>query len=217
MLGVLAKSVGGMGQGRGKEAVMARTPAPGTRQRILAVAARLFSEGGVRSVGMQRLVDETGLGKSLVYREFAGKDDLVAEWLRESHETWARSVDELLRRHEGDPARQLLAIVEFYHESVLVPTYSGCPFYSTVSEFRDSDHPGRREAVAHLRGLRELLRSLAEAAGSTEPGELADALMLIISGLLTNGSALGPVGPAALAVPTAESIIRRYCARTVTG
>ena len=196
---------------------MARTPAPGTRQRILAVAARLFSEDGVRSVGMQRLVDETGLGKSLVYREFAGKDDLVAQWLRESHDDWARSVDEVLRRHAGDPARQLLALVEFYHEGVLDPAFSGCPFHSTVSEFRDATHPGRREAVAHLRGLRELFRSLAEAAGSAEPGELADALMLIVSGLLTNGSALGSAGPAALAVPTAESIIRRYCAPAVAG
>lgn len=189
---------------------MARKPAPDTRQRILAVASRLFSERGVRTVGMQRLVDETGLGKSLVYREFAGKDDLVAEWLRESDEVRVRSVEAVLRRHEGDPARQLLAVVEFYHESVLDPTFNGCPFYSTVSEFRDPAHPGRREAVAHLRGIRELLGSLAEAAGSAEPGQLADALMLIIGGLLANGSALGPAGPAELAVPTAESVIRRY-------
>jgi hypothetical protein len=102
--------------------------------------------------------------------------------------------------------------VEFYHESVLEPTFSGCQFYSTVGEFRDSTHPGRREAVAHLRGVRELFRSLAEAAGSAESGQLADALMLIVGGLLTNGSALGPAGPVELAVPTAGSLIRQYCA-----
>lgn len=190
---------------------MARTPAPGTRQRILAVASRLFSERGVRTVGMQRLVDETGLGKSLVYREFAGKDDLVAEWLRESHEDWVRSVEEVRLRHDGDPARQLLAIVEYYHESVLDRTFNGCPFYSTVSEFRDPAHPGRREAVAHLKGVRELFRSLAEAAGAAEPGQLADTLMVIIGGLLINGSALGPDGPVEQAVPAAENVIRQYC------
>ena len=38
---------------------MARRQAPGTKQRILVVAARLFGRHGVRSVGMQQLVDET--------------------------------------------------------------------------------------------------------------------------------------------------------------
>ena len=192
---------------------MARTPAPGTRQRILAVASRLFSESGVRTVGMQRLVDETGLGKSLVYREFAGKDDLVAEWLRESHEDWVRSVGEVLRRAEGDPVRQLLGVVEYYHQSVLDQSYHGCPFYSTVSEFRDPAHPGRQVAVAHLRGVRELFRSLGEAAGADDPGRLADALMVVIGGLLINGSALGVDGPVGVAVATAEGLVRQHCPR----
>ncbi|HET9566103.1 MAG TPA: hypothetical protein VFP27_16770 [Mycobacterium sp.] len=44
---------------------MARRQAPGTKQRILVVAARLFGRHGVRSVGMQQLVDETLLKHSL--------------------------------------------------------------------------------------------------------------------------------------------------------
>ena len=44
---------------------MARRQAPGTKQRVLVVADRLFGRHGVRSVVMQQLVDETLLKHSL--------------------------------------------------------------------------------------------------------------------------------------------------------
>src|SRR6266508_2235131 len=114
---------------------MARRQAPGTRQRILAVASHLFAEHGVRSVGLQQIVDESGLGKSLFYREFASKDDLVAAWLREGRETWARMADEATQPYDGDPERQLLALIEFVRDSVRRDDFHGCIFYNTLSEF----------------------------------------------------------------------------------
>ena len=44
---------------------MAHRQAPGTKQRVLVVADRLFGRHGVRSVVMQQLVDETLLKHSL--------------------------------------------------------------------------------------------------------------------------------------------------------
>ncbi|WP_433251315.1 TetR/AcrR family transcriptional regulator [Streptosporangium sp. CA-135522] len=194
--------------------MVARRPAPGTRERILDVAARLFGERGVRAVGMQQVVDETGLGKSLLYREFPGKDDLVAAWLRESDAQWWQAVDNVTGRHAGDPARQLLAIVELAHERVLSPGFQGCTFYNTSAEFRDPVHPGRQEAVAHLQRMRERFRTLARGAGAAEPDRLADTLMLVIAGLYANGAALGPDGPADLAVSTAKAVIDQHLAET---
>jgi AcrR family transcriptional regulator len=190
---------------------MARPQAPGTKQRILAVAARLFSQHGVRSVGMQQLVDETGLGKSLVYREFSGKDDLVAEWLKSTDDTWSELAGAATEPYEGDPARQLLALVEFIHDSTRADEFRGCVFYNTLGEFREEDHPGHREALAHLEKLRALLCGYARAAGAADPDALAEALMLIIGGLLVNGMAFGANGPAKHAVTVAESLIRASC------
>ncbi|GAA0209263.1 TetR/AcrR family transcriptional regulator [Saccharothrix mutabilis subsp. mutabilis] len=193
---------------------MARRQAPDTKQRILAVAARLFGRHGVRSVGMQRLVDETGLGKSLVYREFSSKDYLVAEWLKETDAAWGEYADAATRPHEGDPARQMLALVEFIHDSVLADDFYGCVFYNTIAEFRDEDHPGRRAAVAHLERVRALLAHYGRDAGAEDPEGLADTLLLIIGGLLVNGTAFAGKGPAEHAVPTAAAIIRQACPAT---
>ncbi|GII76195.1 TetR family transcriptional regulator [Sphaerisporangium rufum] len=190
---------------------MARTPAPGTRRRIMLVASRLFRDHGVRAVGMQQVIDETGLGKSLLYREFPSKDELVAAWLRESDEEWWRIAEDAIDRHTGDPVRRLFALVELTAESARSPGFHGCVFYNTSLEFRDDDHPGRREALAHLRRMRDRLRVLGMEAGAERPDDLADALMLVIGGLYVSAAALGPDGPARVAVSTAETLIREHC------
>ncbi|MEW9534573.1 TetR/AcrR family transcriptional regulator [Microbispora sp. NPDC049125] len=190
---------------------MARKPASGTRKRILDVAARLFGEHGVRAVGIQQVIDETGLGKSQLYREFDGKDDLVAAWLRDSDAAWWEVADAAVARHAEDPARQILAVIELVYDGARSPGFRGCPFYNTSTEFRDPGHPGRREAVTHLERLRERLLTLAGAAGATDPQGLSDALMLVIGGLYANGAALGPDGPVRQALTTAEALVRLHC------
>ncbi len=190
---------------------MARTPTPGVRQRILDTASRLFGEHGVRAVGMQQLIDETGVGKSLLYREFPSKDDLVAAWMQDSDAQWWRQAHEIVEPHAGDPVRQMLALVEFFHDSARDPGFHGCIYYNTSSEFRDSAHPGRQEAVAHLKRVHGLVRELSAQAGVADPDGLADAMMLIIGGLLANAEALGDTGPVRAALPTAEAVIRQFC------
>lgn len=190
---------------------MARTPAPGTRRRILETSARLFGEQGVRAVGMQQVIDATGVGKSLLYREFAGKDELVAAWLRESDAQWWEQAERVTAPHAGDPVRQVLALMEFLHTSVQAPDFHGCIYYNTSSEFRDPEHPGRREARRHLERLRDWLRDKAAQAGAGDPDGMADALMLVVGGLLANGEVLGARGPARAALATAELIVRQYC------
>lgn len=195
---------------------MARTPAPGTRQRILDASAKLFGEQGVRAVGMQQVIDATGVGKSLLYREFASKDELIAAWLRDSDAQWWERAEEVTAPHAGDPARQILALMEFFQESVAEPDFHGCIYYNTSSEFRDPAHPGREEAKLHLKGLRNWWRDKAAQAGAEDPDALADTLMLIVGGTLANGEVLGAAGPARMALDTTELVLRRYCPSALT-
>lgn len=192
---------------------MARQPAPGTRERILKVASELFTQHGVRAVGMQQVVDETGLGKSLLYREFASKDDLVVAWLHEMRAVWWENTGKVLERHPHDPARQLLGIVEMVRDDVSAEGYFGCVYHNTSAEFRDPQHPGHQESVQHAREIREQLHRLAKAAGADDPRRLADQLLLVIDGIYASGSVLGPSGPARTGVDLAAQLIRQHCGR----
>jgi AcrR family transcriptional regulator len=195
---------------------MARQPAPGTRERILDTATRLFQEQGVRAVGLQQIIDECGCGKSLLYREFASKDALVVAYLERAQAEWSEIIDEALRPHAGDPAAQLVALVQAVADQVAAPDYAGCPFRTTHAHFPDPDHPANQVAVRHVRDLRARLRRLAREAGARHPAELGDRLMLVIDGLYVNGSMLGDRGAGATAVALAEELVREATASSAS-
>jgi AcrR family transcriptional regulator len=186
---------------------MARSRAPGSRDRILGSAARLFQEHGARAVGTQQIIDECGCGKKLLYQEFASKDDLVVAYLERCQQEWTAVMDEATRPYADDPARQLVAMVRAAARQVASPDFRGCPFRTTHAQFPDVDHPSHRVTVRHVKNLRTQLRRLAKRANARDPGALADRLMLIIDGLYIDGTMLGPGGPAAAAVALAEELV----------
>lgn len=187
---------------------MPRKPAPGTRDRILDGAARLFQEHGARAVGTQQIIDECGCGKKLLYGEFATKDDLVVAYLERCQREWTATMDEATAPHAGDPARQLVALVSAAARQVTAPDFRGCPFRTAHAQFPDDTHPAHQVAVRHVKGLRARLRRLAKEAQVRDPRGLADRSLLIIDGLYTNGSILGRSGAAIAAVALADDVVR---------
>src|SRR5690242_21358236 len=96
------------------------------RERILAAAGELFYRHGIRAVGVDAIADAAGTNKMTLYRHFASKDELVAEYLRQ----WARAVDACWDRyasaHPGDPLAQLNAWVEEMATHLAEPNERGC-------------------------------------------------------------------------------------------
>ncbi len=185
---------------------MARTPAPGTRDRILDSATRLFQQHGARAVGTQQIIDDCGCGKNLLYREFQSKDDLVVAYLERCQREWAEIMDEATRPCTGDPAGQLVALVRAAAHQVADPAYQGCPFRTTHAQFPDG-HPAREITVRHVEDLRDRLIRLGEQARARDPRDLADRLRLIINGIYVDGSVLGPQGATRAAVTLAEQLV----------
>jgi AcrR family transcriptional regulator len=186
---------------------MPRKPDPTVRDRILDTAAHLFDAQGVHAVGLQQIIDEIGCGKNTLYREFATKDELVAEVLVRSRKIWEA---DLARVAEAipDPAGQLLAIVSHVAEQTMAPEFRGCAIYNTQAEFPDPDHPVNKAAVCNFELMHASLHGLARKAGAADPRTLADRIMLIIDGLKANGAAMGRKGAAPAAVKFAEEVIR---------
>ncbi|MCC8246478.1 TetR/AcrR family transcriptional regulator [Saccharothrix luteola] len=165
---------------------MARQPAPDTRDRILDTAARLFTAHGVRAVGMQRIVDECGCGKNLLYREFPSKDDLVLAHLAGLRATWLAQVEEVTAPLADDPAAQLVAIAELAALQVREPDYRGCAFRNCFTEF--PDHRVGGFAADHLADVRGHIADLAARTGAARPDLLADRIWLVIEGMYASAA-----------------------------
>jgi AcrR family transcriptional regulator len=69
----------------GKMSSMTRThpPEPDTRQRILDVAARLFSERGFEGTSVRDIATELGIANPSIYYHFKSKAELLTELLAE--------------------------------------------------------------------------------------------------------------------------------------
>ena len=67
--------------------------------RILAAAYELFSTRGVRDVGVNELIERSGVAKATFYRHFPSKDSLVFAFLELRDKRW--TMDGHLRRLRG--------------------------------------------------------------------------------------------------------------------
>src|SRR4051812_22493939 len=82
-------------------------PAP---TRILEAAADLFYREGIRAVGVDAIIARSGVAKMSLYRNFAGKDELVAAFLEYRNQIYWAWWDKVVAGHPGDPRAQIRAL-----------------------------------------------------------------------------------------------------------
>jgi AcrR family transcriptional regulator len=177
---------------------VARTPAPGTRERILTTASRLFYSHGVRAVGMNQIITEAGTGKNLLYSHFPTKSDLVAAYLRRAQEFRLAGARRARESADDDARSQLIATVAEVATLVQHPRFRGCAFRNYLAEFPDEtgtdttgtgdtgdDAAATPAGVAHdfLAATREDLAAQVAALDVADPERLTEELWLIVDGL----------------------------------
>jgi AcrR family transcriptional regulator len=166
------------------------------RERIIATASELFYRNGIRAVGVEAIAEAAGTNKMTLYRHFASKDELVAEYLRRLAADADASWGVLEQAHPGDPRAQLLGWLKSMEEHVLDADQRGCALANAAVELPDKEHPARCVIERFKIAQRERLIALCRATGAAEPELLADELFLLIEGARVCAQSLGPQGPA---------------------
>ncbi|WP_414622032.1 TetR/AcrR family transcriptional regulator [Calothrix sp. CCY 0018] len=161
------------------------------RERILKVASDLFYQYGIQAVGVDRIIAESGVAKTTLYRYFPSKDDLVVAFLEERNRLFWECFDIAVGKHPDNPKAQLLAVFEWIDELLMKPECYGCPFLITTSEFPQLDYPGHRVAIAHKKEMLHRLIIVAENAGIPNTEQLGKYLLLLIDGAFSQRRLFG--------------------------
>ena len=164
---------------------MARTAAPGTRERIVAAATPLFYTQGVRAVGMAQVIAAAGCGKNLLYGHFPGKADLVAAYLTAVRAGRERSTIAALAAADG-PRAALIALVGEIAERVREPAFRGCAMRNYLAEVPATDDAPGRIARDYLESSRRQIDDLVGLLGGDTV--LADRVWLIVEGLYASAN-----------------------------
>jgi AcrR family transcriptional regulator len=177
------------------------------RDKILQTASDLFYRQGIRAVGVDTIVEKSGVAKTSLYRWFPSKDALIAAFLEEQDRLFWQWWDKVVARHPGAPHQQLRALLTGMVKRLGSPQYRGCPFMNTAAEFADADHPGRLVARANRQEMRRRLCAIVSALGAAEPARLSDQLILLVGGAYAVAQVLGDIGPQHELIEAAETLI----------
>ncbi|TMJ25354.1 MAG: TetR/AcrR family transcriptional regulator, partial [Alphaproteobacteria bacterium] len=165
-----------------KTASSGKTEGIPPRERILAVACDLFYRHGIKAVGVESVAEAAGTNKMTLYRHFASKDELVAEYLRRLAGKASASWDKLAAAHPDNPRGQLRAWLKEMAGRLASGDDRGCALANAAIELPEKGHPARRVIEAFKGAQRERITKLCGAAGLAEPELLADELFLLLEG-----------------------------------
>ena len=157
------------------------------RERILATASELFYREGIRAIGVDTVVERSGVSKTSLYRLFDSKDALIAAFVAEKDQLFWLWWDGVEEQHAGDPRALLEALLSGIAEKIGRPTFRGCPFLNLATEFPDRNHPGRVIARDNKEEMRARLATIVAKLGVRDPNRTGSQIALIINGAFVTG------------------------------
>lgn len=188
-----------------------KRPSP-ARARLIDAATRLFYEEGIHTVGVDRVIEEAGVTRATLYKQFGGKENLVLAYLGNE--------DEMLRAMfteaggaVDDPDALLDAVVQGIAADIRDRHTRGCPFINAAAEYPDADGPVRRLIDEHREWFRSTLEAVADAAGLERPDDVAASLVLLRDAALVGGYLDGESRVTPAFERTADAVIGAHRAR----
>ncbi|WP_170773841.1 TetR/AcrR family transcriptional regulator [Ruegeria lacuscaerulensis] len=180
---------------------------PNKRDELVRNALQVFYRDGFHATGMDKLVAETGVSKTSMYKHFRTKEELIVAALQlrdENFRTWFyQRIDALGQT----PAQKLLASFDALAEWFQEDGYRGCMFIKAGAEYQDKDHPIHVQAAEHKRLLLEYFTDLARAAGAADPEKLGCQILILKEGAIVSAVLLKSCDPARDAKAAAKALL----------
>jgi AcrR family transcriptional regulator len=180
------------------------------RERIVDTAFRLFYAHGVRGVGVDTIIAESGVAKATLYNHFPRKDALVLAYLDEVDQAWFGGLRSAAREAGTNPRDQLVGMFDALESACRRDGYHGCAFINTAAEApRGSDVHAR--TVEHKNVVRAWITDLAARAGARNPQLLGRQLALLLDGGLAAGVLDADPAAAEAAKRAAHALVDAAC------
>jgi AcrR family transcriptional regulator len=153
------------------------------RSRILEAAYELFTRHGIRAVGIDAIIQRSGVARMTLYRNFGSKDELVLAFLERREQRWTKDwLQHEAERRAADPGERLLAIFDVFDEWFQRDDFEGCSFINVLLETTDPASPVRSASADQLARIRAYVAGLAREAGVADPERLAHKWHILMKG-----------------------------------
>lgn len=186
------------------------------RLQLISTAFTLFYEKGVHAVGVNEILNASGVAKKTLYHHFRSKDDLVLavlEYRDECFRNWLQS--RLDAAPIGNEKIEALfdALDDWFNDRVdaLLP-FHGCFFINVSGEYSELRHPIHEQCAHHKECVVELITRQVETfiADDDLAVQIGSVLSLLKEGAITVAYVQGDRSAALKAKDSAMRIVGSY-------
>lgn len=179
------------------------------RQQVVDKAGELFSKHGFHPVGVDWIIDESGVARMTLYRHFAGKEDLIKEVLEQRYTFVMGSIAEKLSPMPDATAR-LKGIFDWYGTWFRTPEFAGCLFERALAEFGAACPKVTDVAVRYRDDLLAMMETLLkDVVPANTARQLAGVYVMLLSGATADARAIGDPSAASQAWQAAETLLNQ--------
>jgi AcrR family transcriptional regulator len=159
------------------------------RDRVLFAAYDLFSRHGIRAVGIDAIIEQSGVARMTLYRHFTSKEQLVLAFLEQREMWWTNGwLQQEVTSRAVTPRDQLLAVFDVFGEWFRLDGFEGCTFINVMLETPQGDDAIRRAAVEYLARIRKFLARLASEAGIRDADAFARKWHVLMKGSIVSAA-----------------------------
>ncbi|HEY4292295.1 TetR/AcrR family transcriptional regulator [Luteibacter sp.] len=185
------------------------TPIP-ARQRILDTADRLFYSDGLRATGIDRIIAESGVAKMSFYRHFPAKRDLIVAFLENRRMEWIGWFRTEVEARLAKKGAGLEVIADVMDSWFAQSGFRGCTFANTVAERAHGEEPIARVVADHETDIANYVEELAGRLGLSRPRQVAEAVAVVMEGLVVRAQITGHYGDPAIGRMLLRGIAREF-------
>lgn len=156
---------------------------PGTRDRILRAAYRLFYRQGFSRVSVDAIAARAEVTKRTIYYHFKSKDDIASDVLDAQHRHLMAQFAKWIGESTASPERKLESLFGNLLEWSAGSEWLGSGYSRIAMELADMPgHPARRASSEHKRAVEAWLREQFQTGPGSDADDLARQLMILIEG-----------------------------------
>lgn len=177
------------------------------KDHLIKIAMQLFNKHGYHATGVDRIMEETGIAKTTLYRHFETKEDLIVAALARVDEETRAEMRDYVEQASTDPRARILASFDLLDRWLKDGEFKGCPFIAAAAEFGEKTHAVFQQARHHKKLYLAFFEELVRAAGYPNAKALALQIVILHEGAIACAQVLGPTGIAANAKAAAQRLL----------
>lgn len=161
------------------------------RERIRRTASDLFYQRSIHTVGIDRIIAESGVAKMTFYKHFPSKACLITDYLRSQTGVWMQMLVTATDRPGLSPVERVLAIFDALDASFQERPFRGCPFVKGLAEFGPgADTPEIQAMIdTYFASLDKLVTGLVAPLGLADTGKTVLQILSLIQGAIVMAQA----------------------------